>query len=633
MMLTFLAAVALQIDLGGGKPAKTELKIDAIRPERSTVKPGDVLKVAFDLEIPKGWHIYPTTPTSTGTPTRLLLEGVEIVGTYEEPKPKTKAKTEVIDAYDYHEGDITIAASLRVKADAKPGPLEIKGVLDYQICDAATCIPAKTKVSFTLTVQEKRKPAAEIRIVSVKPAKGEWQAGEAVPVAFEIEIPKGWHIYPTTPTTTGAPTRIEGADLEVAGPYGEPAPKLHPKDEIVDAYHYHEGTITLTAPLRLKAGVKPGAFEAKGVVDYQICSDKGLCIPSKTEFAFPLTVKAGQAPAAVAGPGASFLLMLGFAFLGGFILNIMPCVLPVLMNKLGSLVKQKDLSAGSKRQAALAFTAGVLVCLDAFGVGVVVLRSLGKLVGWGFQFQEPLFVISLATLIFVFALSLLGVFNVPALATGAAAQVARKEGLGKHFFSGLFVTLLATPCSAPLLGTAMGYAFTLPPWGILLFFTVVGLGLAFPFLLVGFVPALLRFMPRPGAWMEVFERATGFILLVVVVWLADTIGSLTGLRGMTGFLAFLTAVAFGAWIVGRWGNEVAPRRSRLLSLAAAALLAVVAGKTFLVTQIEKAEAAGGFRTEGLDYAAKIPWQPFSEANVAAVRQQRKPGFIDFTADW
>ena len=484
-----------------------------------------------------------------------------------------------------------------------------------------------------------KKPAVEI--LSIKPEKNEVKAGETFKAAFELRIPATWHIYPTTPTTTGTPTKVVSEALEVAGPYEEPKPKLKPKTEFIDAYEYHEGTVTIVAPLRVKAGAKPGPLEAKGVLDYQIC-DPETCVPVKTPFAFPIVVLEGQeaapAAAAAAAPDAkaptSFFLMLGFAFLGGLILNVMPCVLPVLLNKLGSLVKQADLSPGAKRAAALAFTGGILICLNAFAAAVAVLRSLGRLVGWGFQFQEPLFVIGLATLIFVFALSLLGVFNVPALATGAAASAARKTGLMKHFLTGFSMTLVATPGSAPFLGSAMGYAFTLPTIGILLFFSVVGLGLAFPFLLVGFVPALLRFLPRPGAWMEVFERVTGFILLAVVVWLVDTLGSLTGARGMTGFMAFLTAVALGAWIVGRWGSEIAERRWRILSLAAAVGLSVLAGRFFLVTELYTPPVVNtGIQLENLDFSKHIPWQPFSEENVAAVRAARKPGFIDFTADW
>lgn len=614
MMLALLAALALQIDLGGGKPAKTEVKLLSVRPEKTSVQASEVFKLALEIDIPKDWHIYPTTPTSTGSPTKIVSDALEVAGPYEEPKPKTKPKTDVVDAYDYHEGKITIAVPVKLKGGS--GKVDVKGILDYQICKDV-CLIGKTPFAFTVEVQA-AKP--EAKLLSVKPEKD----GDLVRVSFELEIPKGWYIYPVKPTTTGRPTKLVVEGAELAGPVEEPKPKTKPAAEGLEAYEAHEGTITLVAPL------KALAKEVKGTLEYQIC-DPTTCVLAKTPFSF--AVPEGQASTSPARGNESFLVMLGFAFLGGFILNIMPCVLPVLMTKLIGLVRQKDMTAAARRGSALAYTAGVMLCLVAFALVVVFLRSLGKLAGWGFQFQDPRFVIALATLIFVFSLSLLGVFTIPSLATGAASQAGRHRGWVGHLMTGFFVTLVATPCSAPLLGTAMGYAFTLPSWGIVLFFSVVGLGLAFPFLVIGFIPAFIRFMPKPGAWLESFERLMGFVLLATVVWLIDTLGSLTGQRGMTGFLAFLTAVALGAWILGKWGSDVASLRARIVSLLAGLALAVVAGRTFLVTELYRPPAASGFQTENLDFSGAIPWQPFSEENVAAVRAARKPGFIDFTADW
>jgi len=161
-----------------------------------------------------------------------------------------------------------------------------------------------------------------------------------------------------------------------------------------------------------------------------------------------------------------------------------------------------------------------------------------------------------------------------------------------------------------------------------------GVVLLAAFLAIGFFPILFRILPRPGPWVEAFERIMGFILIATVVWLVDTIGSLTGKAGVTGMLAFLTAVSLGAWIYGHWGGEVASLRARLVSLGIAVVLAVVGGRMFLVTEIAPAtEGAAVFRMEGLDYARRIPWQSFSDENVSALRKARKPGFIDFTADW
>ena len=208
-MLTLLAAVALQIDLGG-KPAKAEIKILAVRPEKKDVRSGDPFKVSFDLEIPKDWHVYPTYPTSTGTPLRVVSDALEVAGPYEEPKAKTKPKSEGLDAYDYHEGAITVTVPVKLKGEVKPGPLEVSGLLDYQICKTV-CLLGKTKFSFAVDVQEARKrraPPAEVKILSIKPEKKDVKAGETFKVAFELEIPAGWYIYPTTPTTTGQPTKV-----------------------------------------------------------------------------------------------------------------------------------------------------------------------------------------------------------------------------------------------------------------------------------------------------------------------------------------------------------------------------------------------------------------------------------------
>jgi len=483
------------------------------------------------------------------------------------------------------------------------------------------------------------KKRTEAKVLSIKPDKAEVKVGETFKVAFELDVTKGWYIYPTYPTTTGTPTKFVFEGAEQAGKVEEPAAKVHPKEDDIPAYDYHDGKVTLTVPVFIKKGPAPGPFEVKGILDYQICAVS--CIPRKDPFSFPIKILEGEVAPSVAAPktgaatpGPSFLAMLGLAFLGGLLLNVMPCVLPVLTLKLFSLVGQKDVPSAARQGAAFAYTAGVLICLNAFAGVVIVLRSLGRQVGWGFQFQEPAFVIALTTLIFVFALSLLGVFQIPAMATGVASQAGRKHGLSGHLMTGLFVTLVATPCSAPFLGTGLGFAFTLPSWGILLFFSAAGLGLAFPFLVIGFVPVLFRFLPKPGPWLEVFEKIMGFTLLATAVWLIDTIATLTGQAGVIGFLGFLTAVSVGAWVFGKWGSEIATPRARLLSLGIAVALSVIAGKVFLVTEIAQGEGGtASFRAEGLDYSRRVPWQPFSQEGVAAVRNLKKPGFIDFTADW
>jgi thiol:disulfide interchange protein len=465
--------------------------------------------------------------------------------------------------------------------------------------------------------------------------------GETIQMSVVFDVPPGQHIYPPIEQEATIPSKIVPVAREglTFGPARWPEAHAGQTGAFKGTLML-EGRVVAVMPLTVARSMAPGTIEVEVKVDYQVCTDQ-VCAPPRRNVSVKgeLTIAGGAggpAPAPPAASGdASFLVMLGFAFLGGLLLNVMPCVLPVLTMKLVGLVEQKDLAAGARRAGALAYTAGVLWCLGAFAGAIVILQRMGKAVGWGFQFQEPGFVIALTTLIFVFGLSLLGVFHIPAMATGAAARAGRAHGTMGHLFTGLLVTLVATPCSAPFLGTGLGFALKLPAWGVFLFFGVAGLGLAFPFLLVGFVPALLRFLPKPGPWLPVFEKFMGFTLIATAVWLTGTIGKLTGQEGLTGFLAFLTAVSLGAWIFGRWGSEIASGRARLLSLAVAVALSVAAGKLFLVTEPPPRgpAAAAPFRTEGLDYNGRIPWQPFSEEAVAAIRGAGKPGFIDFTADW
>jgi thiol:disulfide interchange protein DsbD len=651
MMSVLLLAAALLMPQGlPGKSDKAVIKITGVRPDKAEVKTGETFKVAFDVEIPAGWHIYPTTKTTTGLPTTFEFQGAEVAGNIEEPKARVHpAPAPGLEPYDYHDGKIAISVPLRLKG-AAAGPFEVKGKITYMICTEEACLPPQSApFAFAVKVLEgapepaKNDEAPPVKVLSIKPAKSEVKVGEVFSVAIEVDIPAGWHIYPTykNASAAGLPTEFKFPAAAPGGKPAEPKAKVHPAKGEEAAYDYHDGRVTFTVPLYLKPGPAPGPFEVKGQMDYLICQFEGTCVNADIPVSFPVTVLEGQAvpPAAPGGAsgaaGESFLVMLGFAFLGGLILNVMPCVLPVLTLKLFSLVKQKDATAGSRRAAGIAYTAGVMLCLNGLAVPVIVLRLLGKQFAWGSQFQEPAFVIALATLIFVFALSLLGVFQVPAMATGAAAQAGRHHGWVGHLLTGLFVTLVATPCSAPFLGTGLGFALTLPPLGILLFFSAAGFGLALPFLVIGFAPALLRLLPKPGPWMEVFERLMGFTFMAVAVWLLSTLATLTGGRGVVGLLAFLTAVSLGAWIFGKWGSDIATGRARFASLAVAVLLSVGAGKMFLVTEIAPANAAAstGLKTEGLDFARHIPWQPFNDENVAAVRSAKKPGFIDFTADW
>ncbi len=345
-------------------------------------------------------------------------------------------------------------------------------------------------------------------------------------------------------------------------------------------------------------------------------------------------VAVGVAAAGAASTsGSGLFLNLISAFIGGLLLNIMPCVLPVLTLKLYSLVEQVDITPADQRTAGLAYTGGIMVSFLALAGTVVLMRSaFGLEVDWGFQFQYPPYVAGLATVVFAFGLSLFGVFEIPAFGTGTASEAGSREGPVGYFFTGVFATLLATPCSAPFLGTAIAFAFGAPLLVLFAIFGMVGFGLAFPFLVIAFVPALYRFLPKPGAWMEAFKQLLGFTLVATAVWLTSVLMSQIGPDRTARFMYFLVFVAIGAWGYGHFGGLAATGRRQLVSALGGIGLSAVAGFMLLDMQFEEVETCDdGSLAAELSFEEEIPWQSFSEDRVAALSGQ--PVFIDFTADW
>jgi len=325
--------------------------------------------------------------------------------------------------------------------------------------------------------------------------------------------------------------------------------------------------------------------------------------------------------------------MLLLAFLGGMLLNIMPCVLPVLTMKLYSLVEQRDVSASDRRMAGVAYSAGIVFSFVALAIAVVVLRlSFGQDVLWGFQFQYPAYVAALAALVWLFGLSLFGVFEVPALGANKAAEASAREGAAGYFLTGVFATLLATPCSAPFLGTGMGFAFSLSTAGVLLFFAVAGLGLAAPFLVIAVVPALFRFLPRPGAWMDTFKQLMGFTLVATTLWLVDVLVGQVGADRGIGFLAVLLFLSIGSWVFGRWGGPMESGSRQLMAFVMAVAIGGLGAHFFLDLEMAVDEpTSSSTLSSELDFSESMPWQAFSEERLAEL--EGTTVFVDFTADW
>ncbi|MAY82094.1 MAG: hypothetical protein CL930_15105 [Deltaproteobacteria bacterium] len=635
-------AAQMRPDNAPGKPHEVHARLLF---DQKDVRPGETIRVGLHLEQNKNWHTYWKSPGDTGLPTEIAWAtpaGVS-VGPFEFPVPH-QFVVPVSTSYGYKEGVLLFTEMTFSKAAAL-GPTTIGLEANWLACEVS-CIPGAVKLERNIEVVSGGTATPSTTAPLFDHAKR----------FHPVSVPDSLKITGSMDKETVAPETVFKATFEV----------LH-----TDPVKHDESGWPFFTPIKgdqwminslqfesIEGGTRilleGETFEPEELPKFDTVG--GLFMLNvggeviRTEYTIPLVWTSGvEAPAETVGDGAeaktsappaapaddrNMLFMLLLAFLGGVLLNIMPCVLPVLSLKIYSLVEHSDAGAGERKKAGIGYTIGVLASFLALGGTVIVMKSvLGMQLGWGYQFQSPAYVIALATIVFVFGLSLFGVFEVPAFGASKMSQAQNKEGMLGHILTGAFATLLATPCSAPFLGTGMGFAFTLPSWGVLLFFGVAGLGLAAPFLLVAYVPALAKFLPKPGAWMDTFKQFMGFTLVATTVWLVGVLAVQTGADGAMGFLAFLMVVSMGCWIVGRWGGLVASDKSKVISLLVAVAISTLAGWKFLETEYAEEEGcadAAPVQTT-LDFSEEVPWQPFSEERIAALAG--KTVFVDFTAEW
>ena len=341
-----------------------------------------------------------------------------------------------------------------------------------------------------------------------------------------------------------------------------------------------------------------------------------LKLPDGSAYQFDAPVTAAAATRAAVKPTQLTLITaVALAFVGGIILNLMPCVFPVLFLKGLALVHSSQEERKTLRLHGLVYTLGILVSFWAI-VGVLLgLRASGSQFGWGFQLQSPAFIAVLASFLFLFALSLAGMFDIGLSLTSAGGSLAQKQGYTGSFFTGVLATVVATPCTAPFMGAAIGFALAQPAALALLIFTALALGLALPYLALSFQPAWVRILPRPGAWMEVLKQLTAVPLFATVIWLVWVYGRLftggaAGVNAMGLLLLGFLVLAIAGWVLGRWPG-------RLYAAVAAVLIVALAVAIPLAPR----------------KASTIVWQAYSPEKLDQLRATGKPVFIDFTAAW
>ncbi|MYM63280.1 protein-disulfide reductase DsbD [Pseudomaricurvus sp. HS19] len=363
-------------------------------------------------------------------------------------------------------------------------------------------------------------------------------------------------------------------------------------------------------------------------VHSQGCADAGLCYPPQVELVSidsagitSISLPAGPAPSArpernssLPGNPLSLLGALLAAVLGGALLNLMPCVFPVLSLKALSIAGSHQ-SAHSLHKHGWSYTAGAVTTFTAIAALMLALRASGEAIGWGFQLQNPVFVALLVYLFLLMSLNLLGFWQVGHRFSGAGQSLTEGHSLRASFFTGALATLVASPCTAPFMAGALGYAITQTPWVALGVFAALGFGMALPYLLLTYSPALTRRLPKPGAWMETLRQLLAFPLLLTALWLLWVAGRQTGSDGLVAILCGALALGFAIWL---WQHQ--PRRRWQQFIAIAALLAALWPLASLETTPVQA-------SESHD------WQPYSDQRLQELLQQRQPVFVNLTADW
>ena len=353
-----------------------------------------------------------------------------------------------------------------------------------------------------------------------------------------------------------------------------------------------------------------------GDVAFSLGKETSPAVSGKGEISVPATAPNG------------LLKLLLFGFIGGFILNLMPCVLPVISLKIFGFIQHAGDSRARIFGNGLAFTAGIFAWFIGLALLMIALKSAGREITWAFQFTNPYFVVAMSAVVLVFALNLFGVFEItlPAAATTGLLGWSAREGYAGSFFQGVFATVLATPCTAPYLGTALGFAFAQSAAIILLMFLAIAAGMSAPYLLLSAQPGWLRFVPRPGPWMVRVKQFMGFLLLATLLFLLWVIGVARGVDAAIWVSAFLLALSIGCWMFGSFSAPTTSRTQRSVVLVLILFLVLGSGFFFIGQKFGAAKTAASSLT-------KDGWIPFSPERLQTELAQGRSVFIDFTAAW
>ncbi|MCE0498468.1 MAG: thioredoxin family protein [Methylacidiphilales bacterium] len=633
-------------------------------PEKTGIEPGEPFDVALHLHMDPGWHTYWINPGDAGLATTIkwTLPPGFTAGPIQWPTPEKHSMGPEI-TYGY-EGDTYLLTTITPPKGDLPRHFDISAHTTWLVCQEE-CIPGKADLTLHLDggLLNLRLPVdnsgffdeARGRLpventiwnvesrYDIKPGVGQ-PGQQALWIQFKNKLETGelavGHLYffPEQENVLNANEDDNGKP--------DPAQKL---SKFILALTLQQnglkpdtisGVLVSDRPLIGNSSSVYISSFSTNATDIPILS-ASLTNPAAQQGIAAINADTTQAATTAPPLGTAaatsetattaqplLLLVLGSAFVGGLILNLMPCVLPVLSLKVFALVRHAGENPGAAWRQGAAFTAGVVISFWVLAGLLLALRAAGNQLGWGFQMQSPGFVLALIFLFFLLALNLFGVFEVGASLVGLDAKAtSHVSGLTSSFLNGALATLAATPCTAPYMGWALGVAAQQSAAVALLIFTFLALGMATPYLLLTIFPGALRFVPKPGAWMEAVRQFMGFLLLATVIWLVYVVGALVGQEQVPLLLGLLLLAGLAAWIYGRWIAPPKPPRVRVVAGLFAIFFALVTVK-YVVDLARMVPPV----TSGAE-AASDGWQPWKPEAVSAALAQGKPVFVDFTAAW
>ena len=605
-MRRLFAMMGLLTLLTAGKTAHAANSADAQHLHVQLVFPQSQLssgatQAGLYFKLEDGWHVYWLNAGDSGEPPHVkwtLPEGLA-ASALQFPAPKRLPLGPLMD-FGY-EKEVLFPFSLTAGPGAKSGPAVLHAKVDWLVC-REVCIPGKADLDENVQIGA----GAGGTVNSADQALWD-RLGHDLPAPLPASAKAVF-----LPTATGFQLQVNTGQRETQAAF-------FPADESVldnpapQTATPTEKGIILSLKKDVNLSANPG--ELKGVVEldngrnYQIAASPGA-------IAMPT-------PAPQIG---TILQVSGLAFLGGLLLNLMPCVFPVLFLKGLALVQSSGEERHKLRAHGLVYTVGILVSFWALVGALLGLRAAGSTLGWGFQFQSPVFLALMAGLLFFLGLSLAGQFEIGLTLTGAGGSLAAKQGYAGSFFTGVLAVIVATPCTAPFMGAAVGYALAQPAAVTFAVFTALALGLAAPYLALTLQPAWTRLLPRPGAWMEVLRQAISVPIFATVIWLAWVLAGAYGATALAALLACFLLLAVAGWFLGRW-----PAQRWATGIAGALILGVIALGLYEQRLAVAPEAA--VPTTSTAGSGNPTWQAWSEDDVQKALAAGKPVFVDFTASW